>query len=77
MCAEGATKGLIKRGEVATEMCTKGFSFFYSLLCESARVSTCACTSACAHFPCREIGPPLRRHTGSDTHIMSGLLLTD
>lgn len=27
MCAERATKGLIKTGEVVTEMCTKGFLF--------------------------------------------------
>lgn len=41
MRAEGETKGVIKRGEVVTEMCAQGFSFFYfpllgSLLCVNA-----------------------------------------
>lgn len=74
MCAEGATKGLIKRGEVATEMCTKGFPFF---------IHFCECLHV--HAPVLVLIYHVGRlallldDTPAQTHkhIMSGLLLTD
>ena len=43
MCAEGETKGVIKRGEVVAEMCAQGFSFFFAHFC------VCLCVSLCIH----------------------------
>lgn len=56
MCAEGETKGVIKRGEVVTEMCGQGFpSFFKNIyvgLCIHAAVYV-------FNFPCERVDPPL------------------
>lgn len=60
MCAEGETKGVIKRGKVVTEMCTRGFSFFFrTLLCVCVRMSARTRTYACVRFPHEQVGPPL------------------
>lgn len=84
MCAEGETKGVIKRGEVVTEMCTQGFSFFLSFFNVYVFVNV-----SCAHWPVHVFNfhaswLPLifyYTHTGPDTpthtHTLSGLLLTD
>lgn len=78
MCAEGETKGVIKRGEVVTEMCTQGFSFF-------AHFCVCLCICLYVHAAVHVFNFHASRlallflttHTGPDTHTMSGLLPTD
>lgn len=44
MRAEGETKGVIKRGEVVTEMCAQGFSFF---LLPPRLTFMCQCVPPC------------------------------
>lgn len=67
MRAEGETKGVIKTGEVVTEMCTQGFSFFLFFLLTFVRTSVRTCSRACVQFPCEQVGLPLWRHTQAQT----------
>lgn len=59
MRAEGETKGVIKRGEVVTEMCAQGFSFFSPSSAHfyvSMRTSMRKASRACVKFPCEQVG---------------------
>lgn len=78
MRAEGETKGVIKRGEVGTEMYTRGFSYsayFCVGLCKRPRG---AIRHAYVQLPCKQVGPPLRSHTHTHAHTQElELLPTD
>lgn len=77
MCAEGETKGVIKRGEVVTEMYTRGFSYS-ARFCVCLRKRPCdALSHAYVQFPCKQVGPPLSSFSHTHTHTESQLLPTD
>lgn len=64
MRAEGETKGVIKRGEVVTEMYTQGFSYSARFCVHLSKRPCGAFSHAYVQFPCKQVGPPL-------THTLS------
>lgn len=84
----GETKGVIKRREFVTEMCTRGFSLLFVPHRHLGSALMCQCSSPCArpamhafNSPCKQVGSQ-HTHTHNQggprpKHTMSELLPTD